>query len=171
MRVKKENATGPARWLEDVGSRNTLWLAAISLTLFVLLLPSASYVAALPFIKQEWGLNNTQAGTVYSGYMAGYALSALLVIPMTDRLATKYIFLASAVISVTTQVLFPLAADGMISGTVLMAFAGVGLWGSTCPDCGSYQSGSGTGAGGWPWGCSSRSPTAHMPLRWHPPAV
>jgi MFS family permease len=52
---------------------------------------------------------------------------------MTDRLATKYIFIASAVISVTTQVLFPLVADGMVSGTVLMAFAGVGLVGVYMP--------------------------------------
>ncbi len=120
-------------WLDGVGPQNIIWLVGLSLTLFVLLLPSASYVAALPFIKQEWDLNNTQAGMVYSGYMAGYALSALLVIPMTDRLATKYIFLASAVISVTTQVLFPLVADGMVSGTVLMAFAGVGLVGVYMP--------------------------------------
>jgi len=120
-------------WLLGVGPQNIIWLVGLSLTLFILLLPSASYVAALPFIKQEWDLNNTQAGMVYSGYMAGYALSALLVIPMTDRLATKYIFIASAVISVTTQVLFPLVADGMVSGTVLMAFAGVGLVGVYMP--------------------------------------
>ncbi len=120
-------------WLLGVGPQNIIWLVGLSLTLFILLLPSASYVAALPFIKQEWDLNNTQAGMVYSGYMAGYALSALLVIPMTDHLATKHIFLASAVISVTTQVLFPLVADGMVSGTVLMAFAGVGLVGVYMP--------------------------------------
>ena len=120
-------------WLLGVRPQNIIWLVGLSLTLFILLLPSASYVAALPFIKQEWDLNNTQAGMVYSGYMAGYALSALLVIPMTDRLATKYIFIASAVISVTTQVLFPLVADGMVSGTVLMAFAGVGLVGVYMP--------------------------------------
>jgi MFS family permease len=133
LRIEQENATVRNSWLDGVGPQNIIWLVGLSLTLFVLLLPSASYVAALPFIKQEWDLNNTQAGMVYSGYMAGYALSALLVIPMTDRLATKYIFLASAVISVTTQVLFPLVADGMVSGTVLMAFAGVGLVGVYMP--------------------------------------
>jgi MFS family permease len=133
LKIEQENATVRNSWLLGVGPQNIIWLVGLSLTLFILLLPSASYVAALPFIKQEWDLNNTQAGMVYSGYMAGYALSALLVIPMTDRLATKYIFIASAVISVTTQVLFPLVADGMVSGTVLMAFAGVGLVGVYMP--------------------------------------
>ena len=114
-------------------TRKLLWLAAFSLTLFVLVLPSASYVAALPLIKQEWGLNNAQAGTIYSGYMAGYAVSALLVIPMTDRLNTGYIFVAASVISVTTQVLFPIVADGIVSGTILMAVAGIGLVGVYMP--------------------------------------
>ena len=105
----------------------------MSSTLFVLLLPFSSYVAALSFIQEEWGLNNTQAGTVFSAYLAGYALSALLIIPLTDRLGPKYIFLCSAIISVLAHLLFPLVAGNIASAAVLRAVAGVGLVGVYMP--------------------------------------
>jgi MFS family permease len=73
---------------------NIVWLVLISAGLAVMALPFASYVAALPLIKTEWGLNNTQAGVIYSAFFAGYALSALVVILLTDRFGPKPVFLS-----------------------------------------------------------------------------
>ena len=101
--------------------------------LVVLLLPFSSYVAALPFIQDEWGLNNTQAGAIFSAYLAGYAVSALLIIPLTDRVGPRHIFLASAALSVVAHALFPLVANDMASGSLLRALAGVGLVGVYMP--------------------------------------
>ena len=101
--------------------------------LTVLLLPFASYVAALPVITEEWGLSHARAGAVYSAYLAGYSVSALVVIPLTDRLGPKRVFLASAPLSVAAHTLFSLAADDMVSGMLLMALAGVGLVGIYMP--------------------------------------
>ena len=70
------------------------------LMLMVLLLPFAGYVAAISIIQEEWGLNNTQSGAIYSVYLAGYAVSALFVIPLTDRFGPKRIFLAAAPLSI-----------------------------------------------------------------------
>ena len=113
--------------------RDLAWLAMMSLALFLLLLPISSYVAALPYIQQEWGLNNTQAAVVYSAYLAGYALSALLVVPLTDRIGARPIFIGSAVLSLVAHLLFPLLADGLVTAVFLRTLAGVGLVGVYVP--------------------------------------
>ena len=133
VNAKGNTKVGALRWPEGVDSSSVVWLALMSLMLFALLLPFSSYVAALPLIQREWGLNNTQAGVIYSAYLAGYALSALLIIPLTDRLGPKYIFFASLTVSFVAHALFPLAAHGMTSAVVLRAIAGVGLVGVYMP--------------------------------------
>jgi MFS family permease len=103
------------------------------LVLFLTLLPFSSYVAALPHIQDEWGLNNTQAGFIYSTYLAGYAASALLIVPLTDRLDPRRILLGAAAVSAASNLLFPLVADDVLSGALLRAPAGIGLVGVYMP--------------------------------------
>jgi MFS family permease len=112
---------------------NVLWLVLMSVALAVMLLPFSSYVAALPLIKTEWGLNNTQAGVIYSAFLVGYAFSALVVIPLTDRLGPKPVLLAAAALSVASHALFPLLADGIVSASVLRTIQGIGLVGVYMP--------------------------------------
>ena len=109
--------------------RSLMWLLMMSTTLFVLLLPFSSYVAALPIIQDEWGLNNTQAGAIFSAYLAGFAVSALVVVPMTDRFGSKRIFVLCTIISTAANVMFPLFANDAISASILRAIAGLGLVG------------------------------------------
>ena len=109
--------------------RSLLWLLMMSTTLFVLLFPFSSYVAALPIIQHEWGLNNTQAGAIFSAYLAGFAVSALVVVPMTDRFGSKRIFVLCTSISTAANVMFPLVASDAISASILRAIAGLGLVG------------------------------------------
>ena len=116
-----------------VDARSLIWLLLMCLALFIVLLPFSSYVAALPFIQDEWGLNNTEAGAVFSAFLAGYAVSTLFVLPLTDRVGPRYIFLASAAISAASHALFPVLADGMPSAIALRAIAGVGLVGVYMP--------------------------------------
>ena len=110
-------------------ARRLAWLLLMSTTLFALLFPFSSYVAALPIIQAEWGLNNTQAGIIFSAYLAGFAASALIVVPLTDRFGSKPIFISSTVISVCSNALFPLVAQDMPTAIALRAFAGLGLVG------------------------------------------
>ncbi len=113
--------------------RKGMWLLLMSAMLFVLLLPFSSYVAALPFIQKSWELNNTEAGLLFSAYLAGYALSSLLIVPMTDRVGIRPILMGSAVVSVAAHILFPLVATDIVSGALLRALAGVGLSGVYMP--------------------------------------
>ena len=114
--------------IRDVG-----WLAMISVVLVTALLPFSSFVAALSFIRDEWGLNNTQAGAIFSAYLAGYAVAALLVVPLTDRLPVVRVFVLSAITTVAASVLFPLVARDMLTAMALRAAAGAGLVGIYMP--------------------------------------
>ena len=101
--------------------------------LMTALLPFSGYVAALPFIQEEWGAGGVAAGAAFSAYLAGYAVAALLILPATDRIPTRFVFLASAAVSVIGNALFPLAAFGVLSASVLRFIAGVGLVGLYMP--------------------------------------
>lgn len=109
------------------------WLLAMCVMLMTALLPFSSYVAALPIIQDEWGIGNASAGAIFSAYLAGYALSALLVLPLTDRLPTRRVFLASALLSVVGNLLFPVAAYDPIVASALRFIAGIGLVGLYMP--------------------------------------
>ena len=121
------------RLFEGLAPRDLIWVSAMSLMLSMLLLPFASYVAALPFIQDEWGINNTQAGVIFSAFQAGFAASALLVIPLTDRFSSRHILVASAATSAIGNALFPLAAQETVTASLLRGLAGAGLVGVYVP--------------------------------------
>ena len=118
----------------DPGSAGSVvWLLLMSLTLNVFLLPFSSYIAALSYIQEEWGLSNSEAGAAFSFYLLGYAVSALVVMPLTDRVGAKRVFMAAAAVSTVSHCLFPLLAYDMVSAAALRAAAGVGLVGLYMP--------------------------------------
>ncbi len=123
----------PSKEPGQTGLGDNAWLLLMSVMLFVLLLPISSYVAALSLIREEWALNNTQAGAIYSAYLTGYVLSALFVVPLTDRIGPTRILIVSAVLSTGAHLLFPIAADGVVSAVLLRALAGAGLVGLYMP--------------------------------------
>lgn len=133
MRPAQSRPPGSGLWPEVLDLRSGAWLIMMCLALFVLLFPFASYVAALSTIQEEWRLSNTEAGAIFSAFLAGYAASALLVVPLTDRLGPRHIFLVSAVVSVIAHVLFPLVATGLASALALRAVAGFGMVGVYMP--------------------------------------
>ena len=112
---------------------SAVWLVLMSLMVFTLLLPIASYVAALSLIKEEWALNNTQAGALFSASLGGYVVSAIFVVPLTDRLGPRRILLWSAALSVAAHLLFPLVAHDMYTGAALRALSGAAFAGFYVP--------------------------------------
>ena len=103
-----------------------VWLAAMSSSLFLVLLSSSSYVASLPFIREEWDLSNTRSGVVFSAYLAGYAASSLLLVPFTDRFRPFGIMLLGITLSAVSGLLFPLTAQGLWTASLLRFLYGVG---------------------------------------------
>lgn len=94
--------------------------------LFLILLSSSSYVASLPFIREEWGLNNTQSGLIFSSYLAGYAVSSLLLVPFTDRFEPLRILTIGVVLTACSGLLFPMLAEGLWTACLLRFIYGVG---------------------------------------------
>ena len=133
MKIRFQQKVVDLPILEGIDRQSAVWLVLMSLMLFMLLLPVESYVAALSHIKDEWGLNNTEAGTIYSVYLVGYVIAALFLVPLTDRLGPKRILLGSAALSVVAHMLFPLVAYNMVSGAALRFVAGAGFFGIYIP--------------------------------------
>ena len=98
----------------------------MSSTLFLLLLSSSSYVASLPFIREEWGLNNTQSGVIFSSYLAGYAVSSLLLVPFTDRFNPFRILFFGVALTACSGFLFPMLAEGLWTACLLRFAYGIG---------------------------------------------
>lgn len=51
-----------------------------------------NYSAVLPLLKQEWGMNNTMAGSIFSVYQFGYILSGVILSALTDRIKPGIFF-------------------------------------------------------------------------------
>ena len=102
------------------------WLAAMSSVLLLALLSFSSYAASLPFIREEWGLTNAQSGVVFSAYLAGYAVSSLALVPVTDRFPPFRILMAGVSLTAAGGLLFPLLAEGAWTGSALRFIAGAG---------------------------------------------
>lgn len=94
--------------------------------MFLILLSSSSYVASLPFIREQWGLNNTQSGLIFSSYLAGYAVSSLVLVPFTDRFDPLRILIFGVVLTATSGLLFPMLAEGLWTACLLRFIYGVG---------------------------------------------
>ncbi len=126
-RAAAEKASSARAW------KDIAWLLGISSILLATLLPFSSYIASLPFIQDEWGMNNAQAAVVFSMYLAGYAMSSLVLVPLTDRVPARRVLLAGVLLMVASNVLFPLLARNFWVGALLRGLAGAGHVGVYIP--------------------------------------
>ncbi len=100
-------------------------LAVTSAALFFPLLSFSSYNAALTLIQADWELSNASASLMFSTYLAGFALSSLLLVPLTDRVSPVILLRGGLVFLVAGQLLFA-AAAGPWSGAAFRFLMGVG---------------------------------------------
>ena len=109
------------------------WLVAISSTLLLTLLPFSSYIVSIPFVRDEWGMSNTEAAVVFSAYLVGSALSAAFLLPVTDRIPARKVLLVSVVVMAVSNVLFPILAGDVWTASLLRLAAGAGHVGAYIP--------------------------------------
>jgi len=114
-------------------SDNTRWLLLLCTTQIFIMLVFINYSAVLPLLKDEWGMNNTMAGSIFSVYQLGYIASGVILSTLTDRFNTKHIFIGAALWSGTANLLFGLFAHDYLSGMVLRALTGIGMGGTYMP--------------------------------------
>lgn len=108
-------------------------LFGMTIVLCLSVLPFSSYIGALPLIQNEWNLTNSEAGLLFSMSMIGYLLASLILMPLTDRVGSSSIIVASMILSSLAHVAFPLVAHGLVWGLLLRFFIGVGLVGTYMP--------------------------------------
>ena len=114
-------------------SDKTRWLLTLCVAQVFIMLVFINYSAILPILKDEWGMNNTMAGSIFSVYQLGYIASGVILSALTDRLNTRNIFIVSALWSGIANLLFALYADSYVSALVLRALTGLGMGGTYMP--------------------------------------
>ncbi len=112
---------------------NSRWLLLLCLAQLFIMLVFINYSAVLPLLKQEWGMSNTQAGTIFSVYQLGYIASGVILSALTDRYNTRTIFIASTLWSATANLLFALFAHDYVSGLIFRGLTGIGMGGTYMP--------------------------------------
>jgi len=91
----------------------------LGLTLALALLPSGLAAAALPLLQAEWSASGFEAGWVVGAYQGGYLLSAVVLLPLTDRLPPRLILGGGALACGLAALLFPLLAQDVTSAAAL----------------------------------------------------
>jgi MFS family permease len=93
----------------------------------------ASFAALMPVFIPEWRLSDSEAGWVNGVFYAGYLGAVPWLSSLTDRLASRRIYVAAALITALSSFGFAFAADGFWSAVALRALAGIGLAGTFMP--------------------------------------
>src|SRR3954470_3249173 len=85
------------------------------------------------FLIPEWHLTGAQAGLLAGSGAAGYMLTVPLLATLTDRIDARKILIAGSALSALGTLLFGAFANGLWSGALCNAIAGVGFAGAYMP--------------------------------------
>ena len=87
----------------------------------------------LPTLFAEWSLSETEAGLLGGAFFVGYVTSVPVLVTLTDRILPKRIYVFSGIVGFTSCFGFTFFADGLWSGVLYRALAGVGVAGTYMP--------------------------------------
>ena len=90
----------------------------------------AAFPALLLPLQDAWALSNTQAGWIGGIYFAGYVAAVAAIVPWTDRIDSRRIYLACLLISAAGLAGFAILADGFWSALFWNAIQGAGVGGT-----------------------------------------
>ena len=107
-----------------------LWLPGICASRFFLTTIFMTYAACLPVLRTAWGMSATQAGSVATGFQAGYAVSLLGFSWLADRVGARRVFLTSIAMSATAALGFALFARSYASGLLLFTLVALAQGGT-----------------------------------------
>jgi predicted MFS family arabinose efflux permease len=98
------------------------------------LLPHVVVPALLAaFLIPEWQLSGAEAGLLSGSGAAGYMLAVPVLATLTDRIDARLILIAGSALSALGTILFGMLADGLWSGVLCNAIAGIGFAGAYMP--------------------------------------
>lgn len=91
------------------------------------LLGFSTYAVALTQLQQEWGLTNSEAGWIASGFFLGYVATVSTWSSLTDVMDARRIYAAGSLIAASAGIGFALGAEGFGSALLFQVLLGVGI--------------------------------------------
>jgi len=101
------------------------WLILIFISRIALYANFMVYAACLPILLNKWDMSATQAGSISSAFMFGYAASLFVFAWLSDHFGAKRLFVFSAVLSALSALGFGFFAHSYLTGLTLYALAAV----------------------------------------------
>jgi MFS family permease len=113
--------------------RRYIWLTLLCLAEIGTMQVFMNYPAILPLLQEEWHLNASQAGAIFSAYWVGYLGSVLFLTSLTDQVSPKRIYALSALWAAIANLAFTWWAHDFFSALLFRMLTGVGLAGTYAP--------------------------------------
>jgi len=110
-------------FVQMTAQRFDSWLILIFLSRIALYANFMVYAACLPILLDKWDMSATQAGSISSAFMFGYAASLFVTAWLSDLFGAKRLFLLSAFLSAFSALLFGFFAHSYLSGLFLYGLA------------------------------------------------
>ena len=99
------------------------WLVLIFFARIAMYANFMVYAACLPILLNEWDMTATQAGSISSAFMVGYAASLFVFAWLSDHFGAKRLFILSAFLSALSALAFGFFAHSYLSGLLLYSLA------------------------------------------------
>ena len=102
---------------------------AISLLLahILSLLGFSTYAVALTQLQAQWGLSNSEAGWIASGFFIGYVATVSTWSSLTDVMDARRIYTFGSLIAASGGIGFALGAQGFVSALLFQVLLGCGI--------------------------------------------
>ena len=97
------------------------------------MVPFAVYPTLIPTLQVEWGASNTEIGWVAGVYFGGYLLGVFLLVPLTDRIDARLVYLCSMTLTILAALGFAFLNTGVATASFWRLLQGVGLAGTYMP--------------------------------------
>ena len=91
------------------------------------LLGFSTYAVALTQTQREWGLSNSEAGWIASGFFIGYVLAVSAWSSLTDVMDARRIYAAGSFLASAGGMGFAMGAEGFLSALLFQILLGVGI--------------------------------------------
>ncbi len=102
--------------------------AAAMLTGQVLsMLGMSTYAVLLPLLQRQWGMSNSEAGLIGSGFFLGYICTVTFWSTLTDRMDARRIYVAGCVLASAGLFVFGFLASGFWLALLAHMLYGVGV--------------------------------------------
>lgn len=99
------------------------WLVLIFFARIAMYANFMVYAACVPVLLDKWDMSATQAGSISSAFMVGYAVSLFVFAWLSDHFGAKRLFIVSAVLSASSALVFGFFAHSYLTGLILYALA------------------------------------------------